>query len=350
MTGLMTRAELAVYQRLIRPVLFHWAGGNPEAIHEDMIRWLGFLPPTRSAYECRSTTVAGIRFPNRVGVAAGLDKDGVAAAAWARLGFGFAELGTVTAQAQPGNPKPRVFRAKASRAVINRMGFNNAGAEALADRLLKLGVQQGNLRLGVPLGISIGKTKTVALAQAADDYLASIEALAPYADYFAINISSPNTPGLRALQAARDLGALLSKVVGAAAAGPDPVPVFVKLAPDLKTDQLRETLTTIDDSGAAGIIATNTTLSRDGLAFEDQRLAIEAGGLSGAPLTRKALAFVERVAAETDLAVIGVGGIMSPRDAGRMLEAGASLIQLYTGFIYAGPALVHGIHETLGNR
>ncbi|MDO5092595.1 MAG: quinone-dependent dihydroorotate dehydrogenase [Propionibacteriaceae bacterium] len=349
MTGLITRSELALYQRIIRPVLFRWAGGDPEAIHEDMIRWLGCLPTTRSAHEHRPTTVAGIRFPNPVGVAAGLDKDGVAAAAWARLGFGFAELGTVTAQAQPGNPKPRMFRAKASRAVINRMGFNNAGAEALADRLLKLGVQRGNRRLGIPLGISIGKTKMVDLARAAGDYLASIEALAPYADYFAINISSPNTPGLRALQAARELDTLLSKIVAAAAAGPDPVPVFVKLAPDLEAHQLRETLATINASGVAGIIATNTTLGRDGLAFEDQRLAVEAGGLSGAPLTRKALSFVAQIAASTDLAVIGVGGIMSPRDAVRMLQAGASLVQLYTGFIYAGPALVRGIHEMLRN-
>ncbi len=347
MTGLVTRAELAVYQELIRPVLFRWAGGDPEAVHEDMIRWLGALPPTRAAVECQPVTVAGVRFPNRVGVAAGLDKDGVAATAWARLGFGFAELGTVTAQGQPGNPRPRMFRAKASRAVINRMGFNNAGAEALADRLLKLGVQRGNQRLGIPLGISVGKTKAVDLERAGDDYLASIEALAPFADYLAVNVSSPNTPGLRMLQAARELGDLLSRVVAAAASGPDPVPVFVKLAPDLEPEQLRETLAVINASGAEGVIATNTTLRRDGLAFEDERLAGEAGGLSGAPLTRRALAFVEQVTRTSDLPVIGVGGVMSPRDGLRMFEAGASLIQLYTGFIYAGPALVRGINEML---
>ena len=347
MTSLFTRAELAAYQKLLRPILFRWAGGDPEAIHEAMISWLGYVPATRSAQVANPVTVAGIEFPNRVGVAAGLDKDGVAAAAWARFGFGHAELGTVTGQAQPGNPRPRMFRARASRGVINRMGFNNRGADALADRLLKLGVQRGNRRLGIPLGVSIGKTKAIALVAAASDYLASLDALRDHADYFAVNVSSPNTPGLRSLQAAKELEQLLGCIVESASQGTDPIPVFVKLAPDLEPGQLTETVAVIRDCGAAGIIATNTTLSREGLAADDRHLAGEEGGLSGAPLTTRALAFVERVVSVTDLPVIGVGGIMSPRDGMRMFEAGAVLLQIYTGFIYAGPALVRGLNALL---
>ena len=347
MTSLFTRAELAAYQKLLRPILFRWAGGDPEAIHEAMISWLGHVPATRSAQVANPVTVAGIEFPNRVGVAAGLDKDGVAAAAWARFGFGHAELGTVTGQAQPGNPRPRMFRARASRGVINRMGFNNRGADALADRLLKLGVQRGNRRLGIPLGVSIGKTKAIALVDAASDYLASLDALRDHADYFAVNVSSPNTPGLRSLQAAKELEQLLGCIVESASQGTDPIPVFVKLAPDLEPGQLTETVAVIRDCGAAGIIATNTTLSREGLAADDRHLAGEEGGLSGAPLTTRALAFVEQVVSVTDLPVIGVGGIMSPRDGMRMFEAGAVLLQIYTGFIYAGPALVRGLNDLL---
>uniref|UniRef100_UPI0030C66264 quinone-dependent dihydroorotate dehydrogenase n=1 Tax=Arachnia propionica TaxID=1750 RepID=UPI0030C66264 len=350
MTGLLTLSELACYQRLLRPVLFRLHRGNPEAVHEMMIEWLGHVPGTRHARVVAPVEVAGIRFPNRVGIAAGLDKDGIAAPAWARLGFGFAELGTVTGQAQPGNERPRVFRAVASRAIVNRMGFNNAGADALADRLLKLGVQRGNLRLGIPLGISIGKTKVVPMARARTDYVGSVDVLRDFADYFAVNVSSPNTPGLRSLQTAQELTTLITSVVGAAGEGGHPVPVFVKLAPDLDPDGLPEILAAISDAGAAGVIATNTTLSRDGLRPTDQHLRDEAGGLSGAPLTARALRFVETVAGTTALPVIGVGGIMSPRDAARMFDAGASLIQLYTGFIYAGPALVRGIHELTGRR
>jgi dihydroorotate oxidase len=346
-TSLFTRAELAAYQKLLRPILFRWAGGDPEAIHEAMISWLGHVPATRSAQVANPVTVAGIEFPNRIGVAAGLDKDGVAAAAWARFGFGHAELGTVTGQAQPGNPRPRMFRARASQGVINRMGFNNRGADALADRLLKLGVQRGNRRLGIPLGVSIGKTKAIALVDAASDYLASLDALRDHADYFAVNVSSPNTPGLRSLQVAKELEQLLGCIIESASQGTDPVPVFVKLAPDLEPSRLTESLAVIRDCGAAGIIATNTTLSREGLDAADAHLAGEEGGLSGAPLTSKALAFVERVVSETDLPVIGVGGIMSPHDGVRMFEAGAVLLQIYTGFIYAGPALVRGLNDLL---
>lgn len=336
-----TRALRSAYH-VARGGMFRSFGGDPEKVHEAMIRGLELLPPTRRARTVDPVRVAGIDFPNRVGLAAGLDKDGRAAGAWARFGFGFAELGTVTASPQPGNQRPRLFRLPRSRAIINRMGFNNDGAAAMAAQLSRLGVSRGNLALGIPLGISLGKTRTVPLEDATKDYLSSLEVLAPHADYVAVNVSSPNTPGLRTLQGAADLSALVGALVDHA---PDALPVFVKLAPDLADTDATPTLRAIEDCGAAGIIATNTTLSRDGLAGSDAQLAGEAGGLSGAPLTERALRFVDALASRTELPVMGVGGIMSPADAGAMFDAGASLVQLYTGFIYEGPALVRGIHD-----
>lgn len=331
----------------LRAGLFRYAGGDAEKVHEAMIDLLAKAPGGARARVVDPVTVAGIRFPNRVGLAAGLDKDGMAAQAWARFGFGFAELGTVTALAQPGNPKPRVFRAVASEGIVNRMGFNNRGAAALAATLRAKGVARGNGALGIPLGISIGKSKATELAAATDDYLTSLRLLAPYADYLAINVSSPNTPGLRSLQAAEELAELVGALTAEVAAldARRPVPVFVKLAPDLAGADLAETLAVINDSAVAGVIATNTTLSRHGLLHVDRHLAAEAGGLSGRPLTAKALAFVDHLASATQLPVMGVGGIMTPADAARMFDAGASLVQLYTGFIYEGPALVRGIQE-----
>ncbi|RMB58733.1 quinone-dependent dihydroorotate dehydrogenase [Tessaracoccus antarcticus] len=336
-----TRAMRGAYH-VARAGMFRYAGGDPEKIHELLVDSLAGLAPVDHAAEVDPVTIAGIRFPNRVGLAAGLDKDGRAAAAWTRFGFGFAELGTVTASGQPGNDRPRLFRLKKSQAIINRMGFNNRGAAAMAAHLAALGVSRGTNRLGIPLGISIGKTKVVPLEEAAEDYLASLEVLAPHADYIAVNVSSPNTPGLRDLQSADDLSALVGTLVAHA---PDALPVFVKLAPDLFADVLTPTLRAIEDSGAAGVIATNTTLGREGLHRADRGAAGESGGLSGRPLTGRALRFVESVARATDLPVMGVGGIMSPGDAGRMFDAGAHLVQLYTGFIYEGPALVRGIND-----
>ena len=346
MTSPGTRALRLGYHGL-RAGLFRYAGGDPERVHEDMIAMLARLPAGRRATVADPVTVAGVRFPNRVGVAAGLDKDGIAAQAWSWLGFGFAELGTVTALAQPGNPKPRVFRAVASRGIVNRMGFNNHGAAALAATLRAKGVARGNGALGIPLGISIGKSKVVELDHAVDDYLSSLRLLAPLADYVAVNVSSPNTPGLRSLQAATELSALLRALTDEAAVldPARPVPIFVKLAPDLTGPDLTETLAVLNDSAAAGVIATNTTLARDGLAPEDAHLAREAGGLSGAPLTARALGFVERLASSTALPVMGVGGVMSPRDGARLFDAGATLLQLYTGFIYEGVALVRALQH-----
>ncbi|MEN0071010.1 MAG: quinone-dependent dihydroorotate dehydrogenase, partial [Propionicimonas sp.] len=254
-------------------------------------------------------------------------------------------LGTVTALPQPGNDRPRVFRLRESRALINRMGFNNEGAAALAGTLGAAGVARGNGAAGIPLGISIGKTKAVAVEDAIQDYLASLEAVAPHADYVAINVSSPNTPNLRTLQDGGALAALTRALVARAAElSAVPVPIFVKVAPDLGWAQLDEVVEVCEEAGISGLIATNTTLGRDRLAPTDRARAGEPGGLSGAPLTARALAVVAHLAGRTTLPVVGAGGIMTADDAGRMFQAGARLVQLYTGFIYHGPGLVAAIN------
>ncbi|MFT4165347.1 MAG: quinone-dependent dihydroorotate dehydrogenase [Microlunatus sp.] len=351
-----------IYSRLVRPVLFRAYGGDAERVHEQTLRALatmGRVAPLRAGLRAglgrhrHSVTVADIDFPSPVGVAAGLDKNGLAARAWSALGFGFAELGTVTARSQPGNDRPRLFRLPASRAIVNRMGFNNDGAAALAQRLDALGVRRGNARVGIPLGVSIGKTKTTPLESASADYLASLRLLAPYADYVAVNVSSPNTPGLRALQDADSLAELLGALTAEARvlAGPRAraVPVFVKLAPDLTNEALEEAVEVVEGSGAAGLIATNTTLSRAGIAPADAARAAEAGGLSGAPLTMRAREVVGFLAERTELPIIGVGGVMTPDDGLALLDAGARLIQVYTGFIYGGPGLITSLNAELSD-
>ncbi|GAB3140910.1 quinone-dependent dihydroorotate dehydrogenase [Micromonospora sonneratiae] len=330
-----------IFERLVRPVLFRIGGGDAEAAHEWTLHRLAGLsgqPAALAALRARYAvaaprTVFGVRFPNPVGLAAGLDKDGRALPAWPALGFGFVEVGTVTAHAQPGNPQPRLYRLRDSTALINRMGFNNAGAEALAGRLAAL-----PRPLGVPLGISLGKSKVTPLDQAVADYEASYRALRGHGDYFAINVSSPNTPGLRALQDRDHLDALLAALVGEK-------PILVKIAPDLTEPAIAEVLQVCLDRGAAGVIATNTTLGRTGLAAADAGRGAETGGLSGRPLTDRAREVVAFVHRETGgkLPVIGVGGIVDTDDAARMFDAGASLVQLYTGFIYRGPALVRSV-------
>ena len=238
------------YRHLVRPLLFRAYGGDAERVHERTLAALvqaGRSKQTRRALAVlcarhrQPVTVAGIQFPGLVGLAAGMDKDGIGIKTWGSLGFGFVELGTVTAQPQPGNDQPRLFRLPSSAAIINRMGFNNRGAQALADRLATAGVARGNLAVGIPIGISIGKTKNVPLADATEDYLASLRILAPYADYVAVNVSSPNTPGLRSLQDAQPLADLIQALVTEAwrlAAGDPPVPIFVKVAPDLTESAL----------------------------------------------------------------------------------------------------------------
>ena len=276
----------------------------------------------------------GLQFPHRIGLAAGMDKDGRAVATWSALGLGHVELGTVTPRPQPGNPRPRLVRLPSSRAVINRMGFNNDGVEALAGRL-RAARQAGLVR--VPVGVSIGKNKDTPVDRAVEDYLSCVGALAGLADYLAVNVSSPNTPGLRSLQDAGPLAELLGEVVRSAAG----VPVLVKLSPDLTDGALEESVGVALDGGAAGLIATNTTLSREGVHPADRtRAESEAGGLSGAPLTLRSREVVRRVRHLTDAPLVGVGGVMSGADAQALVDAGADLVQLYTGLVYAGPALV----------
>jgi dihydroorotate dehydrogenase len=336
---------VTAFERAVRPVLFRLGGGDAERAHEFTLARLARLGHrTRSLLRARYTTQApveafGVRFPNAVGLAAGVDKNGVALPAWPALGFGFVEVGTVTAVAQPGNEKPRLFRLRQSEAIINRMGFNNGGAAALAARLERLGP------IGVPLGISLGKSKVTPLAEAVEDYLASYRLLARHADYIAVNVSSPNTPGLRTLQDRTAVADLLRALAG-------DTPVLVKIAPDLTEPAIAELLEVCLAHGAAGVIATNTTLGRDGLAPADQPRAGEAGGLSGRPLTEKARKVVHFVHTETGgrLPVIGVGGVMSADDAVRLLDAGATLVQLYSGFIYHGPALVRAVARAAANR
>jgi dihydroorotate dehydrogenase len=326
---------MTFFESAVRPVLFRLGGGDAETAHEFTLDRLARLGGrTRALLKTRYAThapvdVFGVRFPNPVGLAAGMDKNGVALPAWPALGFGFVEVGTVTAQAQPGNERPRLFRLPESEAIINRMGFNNEGAAALATRLEALGP------LGVPLGISLGKSKVTPLDDAVQDYLTSYTLLHPYADYIAVNVSSPNTPGLRTLQDRTAIANLLGALVGK-------TPVLVKIAPDLAEPAVAELLEVCLQYGAAGVIATNTTLARDGLATADQPRAGEAGGLSGRPLTERARKIVHFVHTETggQLPIIGVGGVMTADDASHLFDAGASLVQLYSGFIYRGPALV----------
>ncbi|WP_086665776.1 quinone-dependent dihydroorotate dehydrogenase [Lentzea kentuckyensis] len=323
-----------VYKQVVRRALFGMHGGDAERVHETTLNVMARLSPLArfARNQNNPRTVFGIRFPNPVGLAAGLDKDGRALPAWAALGFGFVEVGTVTWHAQPGNPKPRLFRLREDEAIINRMGFNNAGAQALAAKL-------DRTTLKAPLGISLGKSKITPVEDAVQDYLNSLNALKNHGDYYAINVSSPNTPGLRSLQ---DKGAL-TELVQALTRATDK-PMLVKIAPDLTDDAIEEVIQVCLDNGIKGLIATNTTLSREGLTSAHQS---ETGGLSGRPLTQRANDVVRFITKNSELPVIGVGGIATADDAKRMIDAGASLVQIYTGFIYEGPGLVSRINRAL---
>jgi dihydroorotate dehydrogenase len=342
-----------VYRRVVRPVLYRLGRGDAEVAHEQTLkgmRLVGRIPggPALGARMFGSASprsVFGLTFPSPVGLAAGMDKNGIALRAWPAVGFGFVEVGTVTAHPQPGNEKPRLFRLVEHEAVINRMGFNNLGSEALADRLAAYG------ELGYPLGISIGKSKITPLEDAVQDYVTSLRRLYRYGDYFAVNVSSPNTPGLRSLQDAGHLRELLAALHAEAAsltvAGLDPKPILVKIAPDLTTSAIDELLQVCADEHVAGIIATNTTIDRAGVS--DHPLARETGGLSGRPLAEIAAKTVAHIHNETGgaLPIIGVGGIVEPSDATRLFDAGASLVQVYTGLIYRGPGLIRAINRSL---
>ncbi|WP_020498363.1 quinone-dependent dihydroorotate dehydrogenase [Sciscionella marina] len=333
-----------LYRSLLRATLFRIGGGDAEHAHEYTLRAIAALDSTPGAVRAGTrifrggepVEVFGLRFPNRVGLAAGMDKDGRALPAWPALGFGFVEAGTVTWHPQPGNDRPRLYRLPESEAIINRMGFNNAGATALAARLCRLGP------LGYPLGISIGKSKRTPVEEAVGDYTSSLRALHRYGDYFAINVSSPNTPGLRGLQDATALDGLLAALRAELDRLGARKPLLVKIAPDLSEPALDELLEVLAAREVDGVIATNTTLARDGIAAAEQPLAAEQGGLSGAPLRDRSLELVRFIAERTGgrLPIIGCGGIMDAQSARRMFDAGASLVQLYTGLIYRGPALV----------
>jgi dihydroorotate dehydrogenase len=316
------------------------------------------LPALARPARCAPTLrheVCGISFPTPIGLAAGFDKDGVAPHLWAALGFGFAELGTVTGKAQPGNPRPRIFRLPEYHAVINRMGFNSEGAASVAHRLA------ASLRrpAGIPLGINVGCSRAAVgdEARELDDISGSVRHLARFADYLALNVSSPNTPGLRDLQAPQRLGRLVEAVVAEAETGRDTgataPPVFVKLAPDLPDEVLGEIGQAALAAGARGLIAVNTTISREGIAGAH---AGETGGLSGAPLAARADECLVRLrdAVGPGPGIIGVGGIFSVADALRRIAAGADLIGLYTGLIYEGPGLAWqiatGIESEIAGR
>lgn len=301
----------------------------------------------------RPVEAMGLRFAHPLGLAAGFDKNARGIDALGALGFGHVEVGTVTGQPQPGNPQPRLFRLPADRAVVNRMGFNNEGAEAVAARLALRGRPEG----GPVLGVNIGKTKVVPeedQAAVEADHAHSTRLLARYADYLVVNVSSPNTPGLRSLQAVDRLGPLLERVqITARESAARDVPLLVKIAPDLADDDVRAVADLALDLGLAGLIATNTTISREGLRSPATEVdQIGAGGLSGPPLTRRALevtAMLRRRVGER-LTLVGVGGITTPDDARARLEAGATLLQAYTAFVYEGPLWPRRVVRGLGGR
>jgi len=284
-------------------------------------------------------TVFGMTFRNPIGLAAGLDKNSVALPAWAALGFGFIEIGTVTAKAQPGNPKPRIFRFPEQEALINRLGFNNDGATAIAERLRKL--RSGKRWPDVPLGINIGKSREIPLEQTTDDYLYSFRLLREFADYIVLNVSSPNTPGLRELQGREVLSQLLRAVREKNQIARKPV--LIKISPDLSSSELNEVIATCEENETAGIIATNTTLDHSSI----PTVLDEAGGLSGAPLREKSTALIRAISANSTIPVIASGGIFDAQSAREKFEAGAQLLQVYTGYIYRGPNLIREIAESL---
>lgn len=335
-----------MYKLFIRPILFCF---DPEKVHYftfSLIRAVSKIPgfPTlfKSLYEVNDkrleTEVFGLKFKNPVGLAAGFDKDAALYQELSNLGFGFIEIGTLTPKGQEGNPKKRLFRLKADSAIINRMGFNNGGVQEAVERLKK--------NKGVLIGGNIGKNKLTPNEEATSDYEICFDALYDYVDYFVVNVSSPNTPNLRALQDKEPLTQLLQTLQNKNLAKPKQKPVLLKIAPDLTDEQLLDIIDIVNETKIAGVIATNTTISREGLQSEAK---IEMGGLSGKPLTKRSTEVIRFLSQKSNKSfpIIGVGGIHSAEDALEKLEAGASLIQLYTGFIYEGPALIKSINKAI---
>lgn len=330
-----------LYERLVRPLLFLL---DPETAHHSALALLksasnvdlalrglqAFRPPPRPK------TLFGLTFPNPIGLAAGFDKNATALPAWAALGFGFIEIGTVTAKPQPGNPRPRIFRYTAEQALINRLGFNNDGADLVANRLRKL--RESGQWPAVPVGVNIGKSKVTPIDQAADDYLHSFRRLRNFADYIVLNVSSPNTPGLRALQEEESLSILLAEINRENRTSK---PILVKIAPDLTKPQLDEVIAACEEHRVAAIIATNTTLDHSVIAKERD----QTGGLSGAPLREKSTNLVRAIATRSTIPVIASGGIFDAESAREKFAAGAQLIQLYTGLVYRGPGILREIAD-----
>lgn len=336
------------YQQLIWPNLKHI---DAEVTHEktlsalkiaqDLLTGRAILHKIRGNVPSNPIELFGLTFPNQLGMAAGFDKEARVARGLAALGFGHIEVGTLTPRPQIGNPKPRIFRLPADRALINRMGFPNGGVDAALPRLRRL----AKLDRDWIIGISLGKQKETALDDATNDYVEVMQKVYPYADYLAVNVSSPNTPGLRKLQGRAYLDSMLGHLQAeagrlAAHHHTNTKPILLKIAPDLTWDELGEILAAAEANGVAGIIATNTTISRDGLTDAARS---EKGGMSGRPIRRHSTSVIERIAATSSLPIIGVGGVDSAETAREKLNAGASLVQLYTGLVYAGPSLAGDI-------
>jgi len=335
---------------LIRSLLFLLDAEASHHVALVALRGLGMLPGTIRPLPCEARTVMGLCFANPIGVAAGLDKDAVAVEGLARLGFGFVEVGTVTPRPQAGNPRPRLFRIPEKNALINRMGFNNAGAQEMARRLSSIR-ERGRLK-DTRLGVNIGKNKDTPLVRAVDDYRLAMQAVYEFADYLTLNLSSPNTPGLRALQSGDAFLDLLDGVSEERHTLTQRhgvrVPLVLKVAPDLSHEELERIVDAARTFEVDGLIATNTTIARPEM--EGCKHALEAGGLSGAPLAPLALRTVAGLSELTagSLPIIASGGIWGPIEAQAMLDHGASLLQIYTGFIYRGPALLRELVEMCG--
>jgi dihydroorotate dehydrogenase len=338
-----------MYKLLIRPIFFFF---DPEKVHYftfSLIRITSKIPGFSAIYRSLyliddkrlETEVFGLKFKNPVGLAAGFDKDAKLYKELSNFGFGFIEIGTLTPKGQEGNPKKRLFRLKEDSAIINRMGFNNGGVLEAVQRL--------KTNEGVLIGGNIGKNKLTPNEEATSDYEICFDALYGYVDYFVVNVSSPNTPNLRALQDKEPLTQLLQTLQNKNVAKPKQKPILLKIAPDLTDEQLLDIIDIVKETQIAGVIATNTTISREGLQSDNKT---EMGGLSGKPLTKRSTEVIRFLSEKSNKAfpIIGVGGIHSAEDAIEKLEAGASLVQLYTGFIYEGPALVRAINKKILER
>lgn len=338
-----------MYKLIIKPIFFLF---QPETIHHIVFKTLklinaipGVATITKACYLVNDKKLErklfGLTFPNPVGLAAGFDKDAKLYEELGNYGFGFIEIGTLTPKAQPGNEQPRMFRLPEDEALINRMGFNNGGVEAAVERLK-------NRKTNLIIGGNIGKNKITPNEDAVSDYEKCFESLFDYVDYFVVNVSSPNTPNLRALQDKEPLTKLLMRIKELNASKKSPKPILLKIAPDLTNEQLDDIIDIVKETKIDGLIATNTTISRDQLNASQQQLdSIGAGGLSGKPLTKRSLEVVKYLSDKSNKSVpiIGVGGIHTANDAINMLNAGASLVQVYTGFIYEGPSIVKKINK-----